>query len=126
MNDLTECPTCAEKYGWLIWSKPSEPHGHLNHPIQEAGEGKLFAKYVALDVAELYEAALDIFDADSLPSSICELALKYCTDAELEHLPFRCPVCEYARPFEAGSGDCQACVTCCKCIGQTEGYCFPY
>jgi hypothetical protein len=39
---------------------------------------------------------------------------------------FICPACRQLRAYEMGSGDCRACESCCKCIGQTDGYCMPY
>lgn len=47
-------------------------------------------------------------------------------DIRNDQPPFICPACKQWRLYTSGSGDCQACENCCKCIGQTEGYCYPY
>lgn len=41
-----------------------------------------------------------------------------------EYPSFECELCDKERPYEDGSGDCQACTYCCEC---EEGYvCNPY
>lgn len=42
---------------------------------------------------------------------------------------FTCPACNQLRPYEDGSGDCQACTACCKDTYDADGritYCYPY
>ncbi len=41
--------------------------------------------------------------------------------------PFVCQVCNTLRPFDHGSGDCQACAECCMCRFTMPGFrCFDY